>query len=209
MTRGTFATVEGGDGAGKSTQLAALADRARTAGLRVTACRDPGSTALGERLRDALLAGAQAPSAEAELLVFAAARAQLVHEVIRPALEGGGLVLCDRFADSTVAYQHYGRGIPLPVVEAVNDAATGGLRPHLTVLLDLPAEAALARAAGPPSDYLERAGLEFHERVRDGFRTIAQADPDRWLVLDGSRPPNEVTEAAWRRLEAVLEARGA
>ncbi|MYD64407.1 MAG: dTMP kinase, partial [Chloroflexi bacterium] len=153
---GRFVTIEGGEGTGKTTLLAALAERSRSGGLDVVTCREPGGTALGERLRTALLgADGAAPDPRAELLVFAAARAQLVAEVIRPALERGALVLCDRYADSTTAYQHHGRGLPRETVVAVNAAATGGLTPDLTLLLDLPATEGLRRA-GRAGDYMER-----------------------------------------------------
>ena len=194
---GCFVTIEGGEGVGKTTLLAALADRAREAGLDVVVCREPGGTALGERLRDALLrAGGDAPDAHAELLVFAAARAQLVAEVIRPALGRDALVLCDRYADSTTAYQHFGRRLPRATVDAVNAAATGGLTPDLTLLLDLPPAEGLRRA-GRAGDYMEREDLAFHERVRAGFAALAQAEPARWRVLDASRGAAEVAAGAW------------
>jgi len=194
---GCFVTIEGGEGAGKSTLLDALAERARTAGFEVVTCREPGGTALGERLREALLgSGGPAPDARAELLVFAAARAQLVAEVIRPALERGALVLCDRFADSTTAYQHHGRRLPRDTVDAVNAAATDGLTPDLTLLLDLPPAAGLRRA-GRAGDYMEREDLAFHERVRAGYLDLAASEPDRWRVLDASRVAAELADDAW------------
>lgn len=194
---GCFVTIEGGEGTGKTTLLAALAERARAAGLDVVTCREPGGTALGERLRSALLgADGAAPDPRAELLVFAAARAQLVAEVIRPALERGALVLCDRYADSTTAYQHHGRGLPLETVDAVNAAATGGLTPDLTLLLDLPADEGLRRA-GRAGDYMEREALAFHERVRTGYAELAGAEPERWRLLDASRDAEVVAGEAW------------
>ena len=203
---GIFVTLEGGDGVGKSTQLTALAARARASGREVVACREPGGTALGERLRDALFAPdgtGPPPSAEAELLVFAAARAQLVQEVVRPALARGALVLCDRFADSTLAYQHYGRGIDRATVEAANRAATGGLAPDLTLLLDLEPEQGFARGERG-RDYVEREGIEFHRRVRRGFLELAAAQPQRWLVLDATRPEQQLTHVAWERIRTLL-----
>ena len=202
---GCFVTIEGGEGAGKSSLLAALAERARTEGFDVVTCREPGGTALGERLRDALLGSdGPTPDARAELLVFAAARAQLVAEVIRPAIEAGSLVLCDRYADSTVAYQHHGRGLPRDTVDAVNAAATGGLTPDLTLLLDLlPAEG--LRRAGRAGDYMEREDLAFHERVRSGFASLARAEPGRWRVLDASRAPAELADEAWGEVRRVTQ----
>lgn len=203
---GCFVTIEGGEGVGKTTLLAALADRAREAGLDVVVCREPGGTPLGERLRDALLrAGGDAPDAHAELLVFAAARAQLVAEVIRPALDRAALVVCDRYADSTTAYQHFGRGLPRATVDAVNAAATGGLTPDLTLLLDLPPSEGLRRA-GRAGDYMERENLAFHERVRAGFAALAQAEPERWRVLDASRGADEVAGEAWTEVYRVATA---
>ena len=195
-------TIEGGEGAGKSTLLAALVERARAVGAEVVACREPGGTALGERLREALLGAPEAPDGRAELLVFAAARAQLVAEVIRPALARGAIVLCDRYADSTVAYQHHGRGIARAAVDAANAVATGGLAPALTLLLDVAPEAGLRRA-GSASDYFERERLEFHERVRAGYLELAQAEPGRWRVLDATRPAAALAEAAWSQVASA------
>ena len=207
-SRGLFVTLEGGEGAGKSTQLAALADRARALGVETVTSREPGGTPLGERLRDVLLASDDGETdVRAELLVFAASRAQLVAGLIRPALERGALVICDRFADSTVAYQRYGRGLPTEVVAAAIELATDGLKPDLTILLDLEASAGHARTA-TADDYLERAGAAFHERVRAGFAELAAAEPERWLVIDGALAADEVTELAWTRLRERLEAAG-
>lgn len=204
--RGLFVSFEGGEGAGKSTQLQAVATRARAAGLEPVTCREPGGTELGEMLREVLIDLEEAPEPLAELLVFAAARAQLVAEVIEPSLRRGALVLCDRYADSTVAYQHYGRDLDGTVVRSVNTAATGGLLPDLTVLLDLSPEDGRRRGAGD-SDYLEREDLEFHEDVRRGYLALAQHQPERWLVLDALRPPEELTAAIWERIEGLRTAR--
>jgi dTMP kinase len=208
--RGRFVTFEGGEGAGKSTQVAALSGRLEQAGRTVVTCREPGGTALGERLREALFAtseggteGEPAPSPEAELLIFNAARAQLVREVIRPALDRGEVVICDRFADSTLAYQHFGRGLDRKVVDAVNHAATGGLLPDLTILLDLEPDEGFART-DRRTDYLEREDLAFHRRVRRGFLELAVEQPDRWLVLDATKPEMQITHAAWERVEGLL-----
>lgn len=201
---GHFVTLEGGEGAGKSTLVAALAERAQARGASVVLCREPGGTPLGERLREALFGLQTAPSALAELLAFSAARAELVATVIRPALEAGALVLCDRFIDSTLAYQGYGRGLDLETIRAVNAAATGGLVPDLTLLLDLDPAAGRARGAAGGSDYLEREALAFHERVRAGFLALAAAEPARWQVLDAAQPADVVADAAWVWLEALI-----
>ena len=207
---GRFVTLEGGEGAGKSTQIAALAHLAAGAGtgasIEVVTCREPGGTPLGERLRAALFAAAEGetpPTPAAEILVFTAARAQLVAEVIRPALARGALVICDRFADSTVAYQQYGRGLDASMVEAANRAATQGLAPDLTVLLDLTPEQGFARGERG-ADYLEREDIEFHRRVRRGFLALAAAEPERWLVLDATLPEAQITHAAWERIRGLL-----
>ena len=206
---GTFVTLEGGEGSGKSTQLAALARLAEGEGVELVSCREPGGTQLGEGVRG-LLFGRDAetadPAPEAELLLFGAARAQLVAEVIRPALERGALVICDRFADSTTAYQHFGRGLDRGLVDGVNAAATGGLVPDLTVLLDLDPAEGLERsgrrdaAANEGSDYLEREALAFHRRVRLGYLELAAAEPERWLTLDATAPAMQLTHAIWERV---------
>ena len=206
--RGLFVSFEGGEGAGKSTQVQAIAARARAAGLEPVTTREPGGTELGEMLREVLIDLEEAPDPVAELLIFAAARAQLVQEVIEPALRRGALVLCDRYSDSSVAYQHYGREVDGMTVTAVNNAATGGLLPDLTVLLDLTPEDGRRRGAGD-SDYLEREDLAFHQDVRRGYLALAQHQPDRWFVLDALRPAEELTEAVWARIEQLLAVREA
>ena len=200
---GRFVTFEGGEGAGKSTQVAAVADLARAQGIEVVSCREPGGTVLGERLREALFGLDDAPSATAELLTFEAARAELVATVIRPALERGALVLCDRFTDSTLAYQGYGRGLDLAMIEAINMAATGGLVPDLTMLLDQPPEVGTARRA-KHTDYVERESVAFHQRIRDGFLALAAAQPSHWVVLDEQQAPEVLTRAIWERVQTLI-----
>ena len=204
--RGVFVVLEGGEGAGKSTQIAAVARMLEREGREVVTCREPGGTPVGERLREALFATTDdeaPPTPETELLIFNAARAQLVREVIVPALDRGAVVLCDRFTGSTVAYQHYGRRVPRPIVDAANAVATGGLLPDLVVLLMLEPEQGFERT-GRGRDYLERAGIEFHRDVARGFLEQAAADPDHWLVLDASRPEMQVTHTILERLMPIL-----
>lgn len=201
--RGLFVTVEGGDGAGKSTLIAALRTHAEQARIPVVTTREPGGTALGERVRALLLESEQPPAAETELLLFCAARAQLVAEVIRPALNRGALVLCDRFSDSTVAYQHSGRGLSRAEVDGANAAATGGLRPDRTLLLDLDPLVGRSRS-GVAADYLERESGEFHQRVRRGFLAIAAAEPERVVVLDAGLPAADLAATAWQAIAAML-----
>jgi dTMP kinase len=199
---GLFVTFEGGERTGKSTQIEALAARLRSTDRTVVTGREPGGTELGERLRETLFAG-DSPAPQAELLIFAAARAQLVQELIRPALDRGEVVLCDRFADSTVAYQQFGRGLNAALVASVNAAATSGLVPDLTVLLDMPPDEARQRG-DEETDYMEREDAAFHERVREGFLALAGAEPDRWATLDARLPIEELTDLIFEHLAALL-----
>jgi dTMP kinase len=212
--RGVFITLEGGEGAGKSTQAQALAERLRADGHVVRLTQEPGGTDLGRHIWSFLeqQAGAhRGPlDAGAELFLFEAARAQHVAEVIRPALDAGEIVVCDRFTDSTVAYQGYGRGLSLAEIDVCNRIACAGLKPDLTLLLDLPAEAGLARAerahqSGKLHDSIGAEPLEFHRHVRQGFLEIARREPQRVKVLDASGAPDAVTEQAWQRVRATLE----
>jgi dTMP kinase len=205
---GLFITLEGGEGAGKSVQSEALACRIEARGLTVVRTREPGGTPLGERLRDILLELSSPLDPMTETLLFAAARAELVADVIAPALGRDEIVICDRFADSTMAYQGHGRGVELATIERVNDIATHGLRPDLTVLLDLPVEEGLARTgAAGRSDRFGSEDEEFHERVREGYHLMVLADPDRWYIADATEPVDMVTESIWRRLEPLLSGR--
>ena len=194
--RGWFITLEGPEGAGKTTQAEALVAHLAARGIDAHLTREPGGTWLGERLREVLLA--RTPSAAptdpvTDALLFNAARRQLVTEVIRPALEAGRSVLCARYADSTLAYQGYGAGVPLDRLRALEIAATDGLRPDLTVLLDLPVEAGLARVApGDVTRFEAEFDLAFHRRVRDGFLALADAEPDRFVVIDATQPADVV-----------------
>lgn len=190
---GIFLSLEGIDGSGKTTQAARLVEILRGAGHRVISVREPGSTALAERVRQVLLdPAASAISPRAELLLYVACRAQLVDEVIRPALDAGAVVVSDRFADSTLAYQGYGRELGPEVVREANMVATGGLAPALTFVLDIPPEEAVRRRGASAADRLEGEARAFHERVRRGFLEIAHREPERVSVVDGGLPPEEV-----------------
>ena len=197
--RSLFITFEGGEGSGKSTQSEILARAMNDAGRTVLRIREPGGTELGESLRDLLLHRHAGISPEAELLLFLAARAELVRSVIRPALDAGTVVICDRFADSTFAYQGYGRGLDLKRLRALNDWATGGLVPDLTVLLDVPVEAGLKRKHGE-LDVFQLEDVEFHRRVRDGYLALSGAEPKRWLVADGT----QALELIARKISAAV-----
>ena len=201
--RGRLVTFEGGEGSGKSTQAAALAARLEAAARPAVRLREPGGTPLGEALRDLLLHGGPEITPEAELLLFLAARAELVRLQVRPALDAGQVVICDRFSDSTLAYQGYGRGLDLAAIRPLDAFATGGLVPDLTLLLNLPLEAGPARRTGA-ADAIERQEAAFHERVRQGYLALAAAAPERWLVLDGRDTIEAIEARVWARVEALL-----
>lgn len=207
-TRGWFITLEGPEGAGKTTQATALAAHLAARGLDVHLTREPGGTWLGERLREVLLArtATAAPTDPiTDALLFSAARRQLVTEVIRPALEAGRSILCARYADSTLAYQGYGAGVPLDTLRALEAAATDGLRPDLTILLDLPVELGLARKApGDVTRFEAEFDLGFHRRVRDGFLALAVAEPNRFAVVDATRPADDVGAAVAAAADSLL-----
>jgi dTMP kinase len=203
---GLFLAFEGGEGAGKSTQVRRLQEWLTEQGVVVRTTREPGGTALGARVRGILLDPASAGlSPRAEALLYAADRAQHVHEVLRPALDAGAVVVTDRFVDSSLAYQGAGRTIGLDDVRAVSRWATEGLRPDLTVLLDLPPEVGLERARGrAAADRLESESLDFHQRVRATFTALAAADPGRYLVLDATGSPEEIAAAVRARVGTLL-----
>ena len=210
---GLFITFEGGEGSGKTTQLKALLTHLRSTGREAIETRDPGGTPIGKQIRALLLDRdniRMAPAAE--LLLYEASRAQLVHEIVRPALQAGRIVLCDRFADSTVAYQGYGRGLDLELIARLNALATDGLRPDLTFLLDLDPAVGLLRAirrlAGPQERYdrIEGEVLACHQRVRTGYRSIAAAEPERVIVLDASGGMSEIEGHIRRRVTEVFRA---
>lgn len=192
---GRFIVFEGGEGSGKSTASAAVAGRLRAAGVTVVHTREPGGTRAGELVRGLLH---EELTPWAELFAFLVARAQLVEEVIRPALACGETVICDRFAPSTFAYQVHARGLDEEKVRTANSIATGGLEPDLVVYLDIDPEVGLRRKHGETEAI--RTGLEglaFHRKVREGYLAQAAADPARWLVVDGTLPPGEVVARVW------------
>lgn len=200
---GKFITFEGGEGAGKSTQLTRLAGRLRAAGEGVLSLREPGGTPFGEKMRDVLKQPGSAIQPAAEALLFASCRAQLVADVIAPALAAGQVVLCDRFIDSTVAYQAGGRGLDRALIESANRLACGPVRPDLTILLDLDPDRGLGRASvrdhGQP-DRFEVLGSAFHRKVRALYHALAQEEPRRFFVLDAARPPEAIEEEIWHEV---------
>lgn len=204
-----FITFEGGEGSGKSLQARALYRRLSRLAIPVLLTHEPGGTLLSRRLgRWLKWAQNTGISPLTELLMFNAARAQLVAEVIKPDLEKGKIVICDRYADSTTAYQSYGRGLDLGMVKAINDAATGGLTPDLTALLDMPVEEGLARKRGKRHDRFEQEDVAFHERVREGYLTLAAEEPERWLVVDARQSKAKVRDMIWQRVSQLLSSEG-
>jgi len=206
---GWFITFEGVEGSGKTTQIRLAGEFLREKGFPVFMTQEPGGTPLGERIREILLnRGGFDISGEAEVFLFAAARAQHADAVIRPALEKGQVILCDRFSDATIAYQAYGRGLPLEAVREICRFASRGLSPRLTLLFDLPVEKGLERAflriAGREErsreDRFERENLDFHRRIREGYLTIAREEPGRVKIVDASRD----IESTWLEVRAIL-----
>jgi dTMP kinase len=191
VVRARFIALEGGEASGKSTQVRRLAAR-----LGAVQTREPGGTSLGARIRAVLLDPDNRVADRTEALLMAADRAQHVTEVVAPELAAGRHVVTDRYAGSSLAYQGFGRGLPLDQVRELSHWATGGLWPDLTVLLDVPFELAVRRQQGTP-DRLEAAGEDFHRRVIDGFRSLAAEDPDRWMVVDGTKDPDAVESEIW------------
>jgi len=191
--RGVFITFEGGEGSGKSTQIRLLVKRLEDAGLTVRTLREPGGTVVGEAVRRILLDPSHAElSVSAEILLYEASRAQLVDQVIRPALAAGEVLICDRFSDSTTAYQGYARGVDLARIAEMNHAATGGLVPDRTLVLDVDPALGIARATATSADRLESEDLAFHERVRQGVLAIAEQEPGRVRVIDASGSAGDV-----------------
>lgn len=205
-----FITFEGPEGSGKSTQLKLLEEWLSGRGHDVLATREPGGTSISEAVRSILLNPANtAMRPVTEILLFSAARAQIVAQVIRPHMERGGIVLCDRYADSTLAYQGYGRGLDLDTLRAITAFATGGLVPHLTVYLDIAIEDGLRRKSAQEWNRLEDQTLTFHRRVRQGYLEMAAAEPERWLVLDAAQPIAGVQSAIRERLALLVAGEGA
>jgi len=211
--KGLLITFEGTEGSGKSTQISLLAERLRFLGFSVRTLREPGGTPIGEEIRHTLKHSAanHAMTAEAELLLMNASRAQLVQEVIRPALEAGEIVLCDRFYDSTTAYQGYGRQLDLKLVQAMIDLAVGETRPDLTLLLLVPQAVSeqrrLARQSTLPfmRDRMEEADQSFFARVAKGYQAIAAAEPKRVRPLEATGDVDQVRQAIWREVEPLLK----
>ena len=211
---GLFITFEGTEGSGKTTQIQILAEKLRGQGREVVQTREPGGTPLGEHIRDLIKhsSAARGICAESELLLINAARAQLVREIIQPALKRGAVVLSDRFHDSSIAYQAFGRGLPLRQVEEIIQFAIGGLRPHLTFLLELPLDVSEQRRASRRAseenhapDRFEASERSFFERVEQGYRAIAENGGTRVRSLDATQPAEQVAAEIWRWVEQMLK----
>ncbi len=201
-------TFEGPDGGGKTTQLRQLVVRLREEGYPLIATREPGGTRIGEEIRDLIHDCAHTEmTSRAEILLYSASRAQLTNELILPALDAGKLVLCDRYFDSTYAYQGYGRGLSMEELQTITQFATQGLKPDLTVCLDLPPELGIQRRhqSGEALNRLDREALDFHRRVREGYLALADKEPERWIIVDASHDLEEVQQTIWATLEPLVQ----
>lgn len=203
----TFITLEGPEGGGKSTQARRLADYLKSEGHEVLFTREPGGTEIGDQIRKVIMSlENKGMSPEAEFLLFSASRAQVVRELIQPHLAGGGVVVCDRFYDSSLAYQGYGHELDLETLRIVTEFVTGGLTPDLTILLDLTSELGLERRKQDGRwNRLDDYDLDFHERVRKGYLMLAADDPDRWVRIDASQTEDEIQEQIRSAVGACLE----
>lgn len=203
-----FITFEGIDGSGKTTQINLLSARLRQRGIDVLALREPGGNEVSENIREVLLSSKNEIGVRAELLLFVAARAQLVEKVIRPALDAGKLVICDRYCDSSVAYQGFGRGIDVDDVHSCNKFATNNLVPNLTFFLDVPTTVGLGRTSSRGENVLDRmesAGESFFDKARKGYLSIAESEPERFIVLDGRATPEEIHDEIWKTVGAQIK----
>ena len=203
----TFITFEGIEGSGKTTQIKRLLAWLQSRTDKALLTREPGGTEIGEQIRAILLNPANTDmTPESEILLFSAARAQIVRQVIRPHLDEGWIVICDRFADSTLAYQGYGHGLPLDDLRSITDFATGGLWPDLTIYLDLDVEAGLRRKSATPEEWnrMEAKALAFHKRVRHGYLELARMFSDRYLIIDADQPEDVIQKEIQARIMAII-----
>jgi dTMP kinase len=208
-SRGRLISFEGAEGSGKSTQIARLTTRLEKKGHQVVVTREPGGTEIGEEIRHLIIHNSKsnAMSAEAELLLFAASRAQLVRELIMPSLDQGRIVVCDRYLDSTTVYQGVARRLSLDPVHQINQFAVGHVMPDLTVVLDVPAEVSVERIRQRVTDLpdrMERENIEFYRKVREGYLLLAHSLPERFFVVDGTQPPEKIERLIWKAVNERL-----
>ena len=204
---GLFITFEGGEGCGKSVQARALHRRLSWLAIPALLIAEPGGTAVGKKICLLLKWAPSEISPLTELLLFNASRSQLITEAIRPGLKEGKMVICDRYTDSTIAYQSYGRGLAIKTVKAINGTATQGLKPDLTILLDITAEKGLARKKTRRHDRFEQEDIAFHRRVREGYLQLASSEPERWLVIDADQTKDKIEEIIWQRVRQLISSR--
>jgi dTMP kinase len=205
---GFFITFEGGEGCGKSTQARLLHQKLEQHNIPSLLTQEPGGTPLGNKIRSVLKVKRDFTiSPLSELFLFAACRSQLIHDVIDPALHAGQVVVCDRFSDSTVVYQGFARGLDLSLIDSVNTAATGGLKPDVTILLDILPEQGLQRKRKIQEDRFDSEEISFHRRIREGYLNLASKEPGRWLVLQAGLPVNKLSQLTWERIQPLI-ARG-
>jgi dTMP kinase len=207
-SRGFFITFEGCEGCGKSTQTRLLNKRLHNYKIPTVLTQEPGGTPLGNKVRDLLKVKRNINiSPLAELFLFVSCRSQLIADVINPALNSGKVVICDRFTDSTLVYQGYGRGLDLKLITSVNTMATGGLEPDLTVLLDTVPELGLQRKSNSADDRFEAENIAFHRKIREGYLNLAQDKPGRWLVVGSGQTIECISEIIWERLAPIIHSR--
>lgn len=203
VKKGLFITFEGADGCGKTTQLNLLIEYLNKKGFEVVVTREPGGKGLGERIREILLNYDGEVSSKAEAFLFLADRAQNIDVIVKPAVEAGKIVLCDRHTDSSVAYQGYGRGVDIQQIRTLNTLATGGLVPDLTYVFDIDVETSMSRV-GKEKDRMESAGVEFHNRVRDGYLELAKAEPERIKVINAADTIENIFVQVKSQIESAL-----
>ena len=199
-----FITFEGGEGSGKSTQAKLLYDRLRRSQIAAVLTREPGGTPVGDEVTRLLKWNDDAVSPLTELLLFNASRSQLVNDIINPALKDGKVVICDRFSDSTTVYQGYARGMKLKTVKAINATAAQGLKPDLTILLDLSVGEGFERRRAKKQDRFEKEGLAFHRKVRQGFLELAAEEPKRFFIIDAAQDKETIAEIVWQKISPLL-----
>jgi dTMP kinase len=193
INKGLFITLEGGEGAGKTTQATIVNDYFQANNLKTLKIREPGITKVGDKVREIIREAPEPISPISELLLFSAARKELVEKVIMPAIKENKIIICDRFSDSTIAYQHYGRKIPMKIVQQIISLSTQNLKPDMTILLDIDFQLAMKRKKGN-LDYLEKESVTFHKNIRNGYKKLAKLEPKRWIEINASQEQEIISE---------------